>query len=281
MQRTNYNQGKSATNQTKINVSVMLPGLLELTAVDPDFPWDSIDRTFAETWAKKVAESGGETFRVEASFFFMLLAALKDDSLAIGYVDYLNRTCQELSDHLTTEQKKMLGGILKKILKTPNLNFLNFVGELATLNNLLKSNNYELQRIESPLNNDNSIDFRIKDLKTGNPILVEVLNMQVNDDKVEADPKAIEAFFTRRLVKKIAAKEEELAGTIDFWVVAVVWGGWRSIEIYRNHFREHQLPLKRTIEPLAYLQHSDGRGYYMHQFGRISTMRIVDGDTVP
>lgn len=33
--------------------------------------------------------------------------------------------------------------------------------------------------------------------------------------------------------------------------------------------------ISRTIEPLAYVQHSDGRGDYIHQFGRVGTLRIL------
>jgi hypothetical protein len=262
-------------NQTKLNVQAMIPGLIELTSVDLDFPWDSINRSFSDIWRRKIAESDNETFQTEATFFFMLLAAMKGEPLAIGYVDYLNRMCHELSGQLSIEKKKMLGKIIKKIIKVPNLDFLNFVGELSTLNNLLKSNAYELERIESPLKNDNSIDFHLKDLATQKSILVEVINIQLNDDKVERDPDAINTFLTGRLIKKIAEKEEELAGTLDFWIVAVLWGSWKSIQIYRDHFRSYPVQISRTIEPLAYVQHSDGRGYYMHQFGRVSTLRIL------
>jgi hypothetical protein len=277
MESANSSKGSSG-NRTSANISVMLPGLIELTAVDPDFPWGRIDRLFRETWDNKVAEASGETFQTEATFFFMLLAALKGESLALGYVDYLNRMCRELASQLSTSQKKMLSTPVKNLLRTPNLDFLNFAGELSTLNNLLKSNAYELEKVESPLGNSNSIDFRLKNRSTRIPILVEVVNIQVDDEKVEDDPEKIHTFFAGRLLKKIEKKEKELAGTTDFWLVAVLWASWNSLDIYRRHFLSRSLNIARTIEPLAYLQHSDGRGYYMHQFGRVSTLRIVDGE---
>lgn len=265
------------TNYTRRNVSVFLPGLLEITDNDPDFPWDGIDQLFKDTWTEKAAGAVNDSFQVEATFFFVFMAALKRLPVAVGYIDFLNRLFEELAGLLPQDKQKMICSTIKKLLKTPTLQFLNFLGELATLNNLLKSKTYELDLIESPLPNDNSIDFRLKNLNDSHFVFVEVLNIHVDDDRVESSPIAIEKFIAHRLKKKRREKNEDLENPDQFWLVPVLWAGWRSLEIYRDHFKIHQIKIPDAIEPLAYLQHSDRMGYYDHQFGRVSTLISKDG----
>lgn len=244
--------------------------------VDPDFPWDTINLNFEKIWNEKASAANGEDFQVEATFFFMLLAAIKGHPLANGYVDFLNATCNDLAKQLTTEQKKMLGKILKKLIKTPTLQFLNFVGELAALKHFLLSNDYDLRKVESPIGNGNSIDFRIHDRKDERMLLFEVININLNDDKVESNPDAIEKFMSGRLLNKFEAKEKELAGQIDFQLVPVLWGDVRSINIYKHHFIAKQIDIPKTHEPLAYILHSDDSGRYIHQFDSVSKLVIYD-----
>ena len=210
-------------NYTKRNISVFLPGLLEITDNDPDFPWDSIDQFFKDTWYEKAAGTVDDSFQVEATFFFVFMGALKGLPVAVGYIDFLNRLFEELADLFTTDKQKMICSTIKKLLKTPTLQFLNFLGELATLNNLLKSKIYELDFVESPLPNDNSIDFRLKNLNEGHFVLVEVLNIHVDDDRVEADPIAIDKFMSHRLKNKRREKNEDLVNPNQFWLVPVLW----------------------------------------------------------
>lgn len=258
-------------NAAQRNVAFYLPALLEITCVDPDFPWDRIDRNFSALWKTKSAQAIGDVIKVEMTLFFMMMSASKGNMQAIGMLHFLNLLFEELSDQLHADEKKLICSNIKDIIQTPNLMFFNFVGEIATLNNLMKTKEYRLSRVEAPLGNGSSIDFQLKKLNN-NILLVEIVNIHLGSERVEADPIAIDKFLTNRLMGKIEKKKKGLKENIDFYLIPVLWGGWKEIEVYSTYFKSRKLTIANVIEPVAYLQHSNGLGYFDHQFGRVSTL---------
>jgi hypothetical protein len=265
----------------KESATFLLPAMLEITNVDPDFPWDDIGRQFRDLWIEKASKTVNGKFGSDPTLFLVIRAAIKGNESAIGYLHFLNKLFEELSDHLNDEQKKMICSTIKQLLKTPTYRFFDFVGELATLNNLLNSKIYQLERIEYPLENDKTIDFHLRRVEDGRSVLVEVVNIHIADSRVESDPIAINTFLSHRAISKRNKKEETLTAPIEYYLAIVLWGGWKSIQIYSNHFKTQNLNVDGVIEPLAYLQHSDGMGYYDHQFGRVSTLIFKNGQPVP
>lgn len=262
----------SKVNNAKQNTLYYLPALLEITAVDTEFPWDRIDDLFTILWKKKAALAIDDKMKVDATFFFTIMAARKGHSNAIGILHFLNHVFEELAGQLNPVEKKMLCSNIKDMVTTSDLRFYDFVGEIATLNNLMKTKAYRLERVETPLPNGKTIDFQLCKIETNCSILVEIVNIHLDSDRVEADPVAIDKFLTHRLVAKIKDKNKKLKENVHFYLVPVLWGGWQDIEVYSNYFRHYKLALENVIEPVAYLQHSDGQEYYDHQFGRVSTL---------
>lgn len=261
-----------AHNLTRLNIELLVPNLLRIADADIQFPWASIDSDTLAYFEALKAEAKDETIRSPATFALTLLRAKGGYKPAVGMMHFLNNVFNDLSNSLTTSEKKMACSIVKKILFTFNPTFYHFVGEIATLNNLMTTELYRLKHIEEGLPNGKSIDFYLHSTKNDERILVEVLNIDLDSDRVESAPVAIDKFIAHRAKKKFREKNANLPDPEQFQLIPVLWGGYADIEVYRQHFKDHRATPANVIEPLAYLRHSDGQYYFDHQFGRVGNL---------
>lgn len=258
-------------NLVKENLRIFIPALVNLVD-EKDFPWKKIDNLFTQKIKDRIAESNGETFKVEASIYDIIVEAKKQNLTAIGLLDFLNKLFEELTDNLETREKRLIKSNVKQMLISLDSKYLNFLGEIAALNNLIKSKAYRLITIEEKISNGKSIDFKLRDIKTQKPILVEIVNIHLDSDKVENNPEAIRAFLTKKLTKKIESKTTNLANKIQFYLIPVIWGSSKDIKIYSDFFKSNSLNLLDVLEPISYLTYSDTTGYYEHYFQTISKL---------
>jgi len=262
-------------NSAKLNVSLFLPALIEITDFS-DFAWGKIDALFSSKPEERKIIAMGETIMAEATLFDTIIAAKKGSPKAIGMLHFLNKVFEELAGQLMPREKQMLCANIKDMLTAFDLRFYDFVGEIATLNNLMTTKAYRLERIESPLPNGKTIDFELYHIENASPLLVEIVNIHLDSDRVESNPTAIEKFLTHRLTKKVKDKKTKLEEDINIYLIPVLWGAWKDIEIYSNYFKLNSLKLKNVIEPLSLLTRSDDQGYYRHDFGSVSTLFKAD-----
>jgi hypothetical protein len=259
-------------NATRHNIELLGPALIRITDADIQFPWHSINSDTQAYFEGLKAEAKGEAIDSPATFALTLLRAKGGYGPAVGMMHFLNNVFGSLANILTTPEKKMACSIVKKILLTFNPTFYHFVGEIATLNNIMSTNLYRLQHIEEDLPNGNSIDFYLQTIQNDERILVEVLNIDLDSDRVQADPVAIDKFIAHRAKKKFREKNKNLPDPEQFQLIPVLWGGHADIEVYRQHFKDHRATPANVLEPLAYLRHSDGHYYFDHQFGRVGNL---------
>jgi hypothetical protein len=266
----------SPKNYTKLNIELLLPSLFRITEADIQFPWHSINADTMEYFQKKSAEAAGDPIQTEATFALTILKAKEGYSPAIGMLHFLYNLFNDLADLLTAREKKMTCSIVKKILITFDLKFYHFIGEIATLNNLMATKLYRLEHVEEELPNGKSIDFYLQEVKDKKRILVEVLNIDLDGDRVQSDPMSIDKFITHRARKKFKEKNENIPEPEQFQLIPVLWGGHKDIEVYRQHFKDHRSTPENVMEPPAYLRHSDGQFYFDHQFSRVGNLICRD-----
>lgn len=253
------------------NLKLFIPALVQL--VDGrDFPWDSIDLLFSEKIKDRISKLTGETLEIEASIYDIIVEAKKQNSKAIGLLHFLNKLFEELTDTLETNEKLLVKSNVKQMLTSLDSKYLDFLGEIATLNNLIKSKMYRLVAIEEKLPNGKSIDFKLRHIEQNKFYLVEIVNIHLNSNRVEDNPDAIRKFLTHRLSNKLKAKNLKLDNGTIFYLIPVIWGGWQQIKIYSNFFRTNGLGLQNVIEPVSYLTYTDGAGYYEHYFKTVSNL---------
>jgi hypothetical protein len=256
-------------NFVKANLEKYLPALIALVDFS-DFPWDKIDRMFSKRIKRRILDSKGETIRVEACVYDIIVAANKGNRTEIGFFDFLNKLFQEMTDTLTQSEKILVRSNAKSMLKTFDTRYRNFVGEMAILNNTIKSGDCRLNGIEHKLPNGKSVDFKFLQTSKNELLLVEVVNIHLDADRVVDDAIDIKKFLTNKLAEKMAKNKHGLADDIVVYLVPVLWGGWKEIKVFSDFYKNNQFNIPFVFEPFAYLQYNNRLNYFEHHFKAVS-----------
>jgi hypothetical protein len=260
-------------NILKENIKLYLPAIINIVG-DTDFDWKHIDKLFSNKLTERTAEANGGTLIVEATIYDMIIEAKKQNLQAMRLLSFFQRLLEDLSINLTNEEQKLIKKNVRDFLTRFDLRYLDYIGELAVINNLIKSKIYRLQRVESELSSKKKIDFEIKRIEDGRLFFVEAVNIHLDSNKVESDDSKIRKFLDGRLMKKMESKRSDT----NFFLVPVIWGGWSDIKIYSEYFKKNKMHLKSILEPVSYLTFTDPNNekFYYHRFGNVS--KIFDSE---
>ena len=257
-------------NVAKQNIAFYLPSLMEILR-DSDPEWEKIDKLFSAKIEERFKEANCEVITIEATIFDIIIAVKKQNLQAIRLLDFLNRMTTELSANLNNDEKLLIGKIVKDLLLTLDMRYLNFVGEIGVLNNLIKSKTYRLEAVEAELSDSTkTIDFKLKRIGDGAFLLVEVVNIHLDSDRIEDDEEKIKKFLTHRLTKKIDSKKTKS----QFYLIPVIWCASKELKIYSDYFKKHKMHIENVIEPVSYLTFIDpnDESFVLHKFANISNL---------
>lgn len=258
-------------NLVKHNLSIYLPKVIEFIG-EEEFPWDQIENRFDKLIDRRFSQAKGDSIIVETSIFDQIISIKKGDNAYNGLMDYYNKLFHQLNLLLNKEEKKLMFNTIRSLLISFDLKYLNYLGELSVLYKLKKSNKFSLLDVEKVLPNGKSIDFDLMIENSNMRVLIEVLNIQVNPQKVENDSDKIEIFINGRITNKLADKKKNLDEDWNVHLVPVIWAGHEELEIYHQYFRNNALDIPLSYEPLAFLTFYDQFGNYLPKFGSISAL---------
>jgi len=255
-------------NRVKENIRFYLPAIKNI--VGEDFNWELIDKLFTDELTKRTEKANGGTLVIEATIYDIIIEVKRRNLQAMRFLSFFQRLLEELSINLTIEEQKLIKKNVRDFLTRFNLKYLDYVGELAVINNLVKSKIYRLENVEAKLTNEKSIDFKIRKVEDGKLHLVEVVNIHLDSSKVESDDEKIRKFLNHRLRNKIESKKSE----INFFLVPVLWGGWQDIKVYSEYFKKNKMHLTNVLEPVAFATFTDPKNeiFYFHRFGNVSNL---------
>jgi hypothetical protein len=258
-------------NRVRENIRLYLPAIINIVG-EEDFDWEQIDELFSAELVKRGAEFNvdGEPLLIQATIYDIIIEVKKGNLQAMRLLSFFQRLLEELSINLTIGERKLIRKNIRDFLLRFNLKYLDYVGELAVINNLVKSKLYRLENVEEKLPSKKSIDFKIKRVEDGKVHLVEVVNIHLVSGKIECDERKIRKFLDYRLSKKIASKNS----AADFFLVPVLWGCWQDIKVYSEYFKKNEMHLLNVLEPVAYATFSDpnDKTYCFHRFGNVSSL---------
>lgn len=260
-----------------MNLRYYLPALERLYG-NSGLDWATYDAVYNNLHEKR-NKDGKEGLLVEANIYDIILTLKKEEGLGFWLIDYFNQILDKLNLQLDEIGRTKIKEALHNVFTAHDHKYLNFVGELSVLNQLLSSTVFTLNDVEVPIPNGKSIDFEML-TQSKQPMLVEVHNIHLDDDKVESNGDALLRFLVKRRKDKIAEKRKDLSGEMDFQLVQVLWGNARSLYLYSQLFKNHK-ELLTNIEPLAYLTLSDPHNpqKFEHKFGRVSSLFEGNIDT--
>lgn len=257
----------------KGRIQQYIPALIELLG-NETISWGRITNQF-----KKIFESRKQKYiannnylEIEASLYDIIIATINGNKQAEILFIFFNRLIEELIQFVPREHIGKLKKTVYDLLTNFDKNYLNFIGELAILNNLLKSGNYFLEDIEYPLGNGNSIDFKFYNISSAKSVLIEVVNIHPKQDLPDSFHD-INAFLSKRINDKVLNKKKNLNVSIEFILTPVIWAPIKDLYRIYNFLKagEH-LSIMSSIEPSAYACFHDENGRVNYKFGRVSTL---------
>jgi len=256
-------------NILKENIKLYLPAIINIVG-NTNFDWERIDKLFSEELTKRTAKANGGTLIIEATIYDIIIEVKKGNLQAMRLLSFFRQLLEELSINLTTEEQKLIKKNIRDFLTRFNLKYLDYVGELAVINNLVKSKIYRLENVELKLASKKRIDFEIKRIEDGKLFLVEVVSIHLDSNKVERDDLKIKKFLNNRFANKIESKKSNT----DFFLVPVLWGSWHDIKVYSEYFKKNKMHLINVLEPVSYVTFADpkDKNFFFHRSGNVSNI---------
>lgn len=255
-------------NRVKENLRIYLPAILDI--VDDNFDWGRIDKLFSDEITKRIAKANSGKYEIQATIYDIIIEVKKNNLQATRFLSFFQRLLEELSTNLTGDEHKLIKKNIRDFLTRFDTKYLDYVGELAVINNLVKSKLYRLENVESKLTSDKRIDFKVKNNDDGKSYLVEVLNIHLDSNKIENSDEKILKFLNYRLENKITSKKSDT----NFFLVPVLWGGWQDILVYSEYFKKNKMHIINVLEPVACVTFidPDNENFYLHRFGNVSNL---------
>lgn len=261
-------------NNVKINLSEYFPELISFVG-ESHLDWKYIDDLFSKEIAKRIKKAdinGTETIRIQVTIYDLIVESKKGNMQAFRLLDFFNKVIAELDMNLTSDEKKLVIPTIRSILTSLDHKYLNFIGELLVLNNLMKTKSYRLEDIEVKLPNSKTIDFALRFITDDSLKLVEIVSIHLDPEKVESDENQIKKFLDNRIANKIADKRKNLE--IKFFLIPVLWGSAKDVQIYSNYFKKNSIDIPNVLEPVAFATFYDEKDnkFVLHRFGNVSNL---------
>ena len=250
-----------------------IPSLFELLE-DNELNWKTIEKRFEGkfTELEKKYEQTGKPVTTKASFYGIITAAIQGENSALYLFDFIDKLFQELTDNLTTSERKLIKKNIFDLLVSMDEKYLNYLGELALLNQIIKSGNYRLLDVEEPLGSKNegsSVDFKLLNTNSMSEMLVEVVNVHLTDNNTK-NSYEIQRLLEQKLREKYLKTAKK--STIEFHLAPILWGSHKWIKRILDHYQNESVTLRNILTPSCFIPFTDSKGNSVYKFGTIDTI---------
>jgi len=264
------------TNQdTKYDVKNILenqmPYLVKLLN-GKNISWTKINRSLKKHLQfKKENYNNGEL--VDVNIFSLIIQFILENKNSFAMFDFYNSTFKQLFYRLTDKELEFTHKMIKCLLTNLDYKYLNFIGEIATLNAYMSSGNFELLNIEEKiyLHNNVPADLFLKRKKDGLKFLVEIVNIHLeNKDFTTIDE--MELFISGKFKEK--HKKTFFDNPLyNLTIQPVIWTNTiEQIKLLDRIFIKYKENVKDIRIPICYLTFKDSDENYEHRFEYITTI---------
>ena len=190
-------------------------------------------------------------FENETTIFDLLWKAYEQDEGSIAFLKFIDNLCKSLKNKLDETSVHKLKMTFFEIINNfdrKHSKYLCAIGELACLNKLLGDKNIKFLSKEEKLPNNKSFDFLLS--INGNEVLVEILNIFYNKEKINTDEE-LGKFLDYRFVKKLEDKfkDIDIEKKYDFTLIPVLWGDLTDFEKHSKFIEEFKPP-NNIVSPI-------------------------------
>jgi hypothetical protein len=170
---------------------------------------------------------------------------------------------------MTPIEKTLIRTTIYCVLVELNKDYLNFIGELATLNEIKKLGKYGLIKIEELIQpeSNKSADFLFLNKDDKTKILVEVVNLHLYLIEIRGN-KNIKQHIEGKLKEKM--QEKFINPKYEFYLQPVIWTkDEKELESLVKLYEKTGLPINNVLAPFAYSTYKNSDGTYDHDFFHI------------
>jgi len=232
------------------NLETYLPSIFSLLDKEK-INWIKISKQYQkelEYRKNKLFHLGEKEIVVEACLFDVITQVLKGHSKYLDLLRFFNEIFLNLKKKTSVEEKKLLKTTIYNLLINVDKNYLNFIGEMAILNNL-KNDGYILVAIEYPLNaesdNSKSVDFIIQ--KGEKYTAIEVMNIHL---PIIEEFNDVERSVTQKIRNKLNTKQK--GAKYQFILAPVLWGEYNVLKLINQYYEKNEFPFNDVLFPMAY-----------------------------
>jgi len=232
--------------------------------------WNNINRIFGNhlNKVKKQFNKNGRPVLRDATFYSVVISKINKDGKGDGMFDFYNSLFYSLSLHLDESQKKLIHKTLYNILVEVDKNYLNFIGELAVLNAILKTKQYEFKNVEEKIKfgSNVSADFLFIDKQTRLEQLVEVVSIHLEDKELKNEQRIVN-HIKSKVTEKINNK---FIGTDrPYLIQPVIWTrDIDDIDFLKKLHKRGEIEIQNMNSPFVYYTFLVKT--YEHHFERLS-----------
>jgi hypothetical protein len=263
----------------KSKIELYLPSLIQLIEGDlKKKRWKRLTEIFENQFNKLNEQyKKDEKFPlVKLSLYSTITGALNGERQNIQFLDYINNVFKNLNSILDKDEKILIKETLSNLLEFEK-GFLNYLGELSVLDNLISTGLYKLDKTEYRIKeNGKGIDFRFLNIQKSKYILVEVINIELKDNKISST-ELMYQFLSNKLNDKL--NDTDKSEILNYTLIPVIWGSLENILKVREFYKLTNFKIKRVEIPRVYIPFNvpNNPKKFVNKFGSILT--VFNGST--
>jgi hypothetical protein len=257
----------------KTSLANHMPSLVRLLG-EQNIAWSSINKNLLKYINEVKVEFISTKIPIEreATFYSILVRKFFGKGDTDAMFDFYDKTFVSLNKVLTEIEKKPLHRMISKVLSNLNHNYLNFIGELATLNKFMDTGEYHLNDIEKIIHPEKNkgADISLIRKMDNIEVLIEVLNIHLETKKFE-NYDQLEYHLQSKFENK--SKDKFINPKIIIFIQPIIWtSDLEQLNMVCKFYSETNFKMENVIVPMSYLtfKHTDGK--FEHRFESLKTI---------
>jgi len=255
----------------KAILEAQMPYLIKLLN-GKEISWTKINKNL-----KKHQEFKKDNYKngqlIDVNIFSLIVQFILKNENSFGIFDFYNSTFKQLFYRLTKKELEFTHKMIKCLLTNFDYKYLNFIGEIATLNAYKSRENFELLNIEEKIYSHNNVraDLLLKRKNDGLKFFVEIVNIHIENRNFTSIDE-IEYFVSGKFREKYK-KTFFPNPSYNLTIQPVIWTKTiEQIKLLEKAFKKYENNIKDIRMPLCYLTYKNSDGNYEHRFEYITTI---------
>jgi hypothetical protein len=241
------------TFEIKLGLELYIPSLLEL--INGNIRWKSLKKILENKFnEEKERYNNEERFELRVTLYSICALAAKGNPESKQFLFFIDNVFKSLATCLSDSEKNLIKENISNLLEYRD-GFLNYLGELCVLNSLMSSGLYRLEKTEYRLEKDRKgIDFKITNIESNQSYLIEVVNIELREDKM-TDHNLIQKSLTSKIQEKLNLTDE--SGITQYTLIPVIWGGRDNVDNIlkvKDFYEKTNFSIDRVQTPRVYMQ---------------------------